>query len=85
MLLKALNYESGKLREQVIRFYTQNNASLLFLENEVGTLEKGKLADMIVLDTDPLLSSLKEFRATQVLATYLGGRLVYSLPGSSGF
>jgi predicted amidohydrolase YtcJ len=40
---------------------------------------------MIVLDIDPLLSSLKEFRATQVLATYLGGRLVYSLPGSSGF
>ncbi|MFT7652602.1 MAG: putative amidohydrolase YtcJ [Candidatus Azotimanducaceae bacterium] len=77
--------EEALTREQAIRFYTQNNASLLFLENEVGTLEKGKLADMIVLDTDPLLSSLKEFRATQVLATYLGGRLVYSLPGSSGF
>jgi aconitase A len=39
----------GFTREQAIRFYTRNNARLLFCEDRVGSLEPGKLADLAVL------------------------------------
>ena len=66
-------------REQAIRFYTINNAYLLFLENETGSLEKGKLADIVVLDRDLLTCAEDQIAGTKVLRTYLGGRLVYSV------
>jgi predicted amidohydrolase YtcJ len=72
-----LHPEEALTREQAIRFYTMNNAYLLFLEDQVGSLEAGKLADMIVLDRDLLTCKLDDVRDTQVVATYLGGREVY--------
>lgn len=36
--------------EQIIMGYTQNGARQLRMENEIGSIEKGKLADLIVLD-----------------------------------
>ncbi len=74
---KQLHREDGLSREQAIRFYTRNNAYLLFLDRDVGSLEKGKLADMIVLDRDILECPMDDFRQAQVLRTYLGGKLVY--------
>lgn len=64
-------------REQALRMYTSNNAWLLFKEHEVGSLEPGKLADFIVVDTDLLECPPEQIEKTQVLRTYLGGRLVY--------
>ena len=64
-------------REQAIRFYTINNAYLLFLEDETGSLEKGKLADVVVLDRDLLTCADDQIASTKVLQTYLGGRLMY--------
>lgn len=73
-----LHPEEALTREQAIRFYTINNAYLLFLEHTTGSLEPGKAADMIVLDRDLLTCPVDEIRDTQVLRTYLEGRLVYS-------
>lgn len=67
-------------REQAIRFYTSNNAYLLFLEHEAGSLEKGKLADLVVLDRDLLTCDADQIADTKVLQTYLGGKLVYERP-----
>jgi predicted amidohydrolase YtcJ len=64
-------------REQAIRFYTRNNAHLLFLEDKVGSLEPGKLADFVVLDTDLLRCTEDTIKDAQVLQTYLDGRLVF--------
>lgn len=64
-------------REQAIRFYTMNNARILFLDEVAGSLEKGKFADMIVLDRDVLRCKEDEIKDTQVLRTYLQGRLVH--------
>jgi predicted amidohydrolase YtcJ len=72
-----LHPEEALSREQAIRFYTINNAYLLFLENDLGSLEDGKLADMVVLDTDLLTCAEDDIRKTQVLRTYLDGKLVY--------
>ncbi len=67
-------------REEAIRFYTANNAWLTFEEKEKGSLEKGKLADFIVLDRDILTCALDEIRSIQVLETYLGGKKIYARP-----
>ncbi len=62
---------------QALRMYTINNAKIMFLDDVTGSLEPGKLADLIVVDRDPLSTPASELRQTQVLRTYLGGKLVY--------
>jgi predicted amidohydrolase YtcJ len=74
----ALHPEEALTREQAIRFYTANNAYLLFREMDTGSLEAGKLADFIVLDTDLLNCAADAFVRAQVLRTYLGGKLVFA-------
>ncbi len=69
--------EESLSREQAIRYYTANNAWLMFLEDKVGTLEPGKFADMIVVDRDLLTCPLDDVRDTKVLRTYVEGKLVY--------
>jgi len=69
-----LHPEHALSRVEAIRYYTINNAYILFSENELGSLEPGKLADFIVLDRDIMTCPLDEFPKTQVVATYLGGK-----------
>jgi predicted amidohydrolase YtcJ len=73
----VLHPEEALTREQAIRFYTANNAWLLFQEGEIGSLETGKLADFIVVDRDLLNCPVDDIRSTQVLRTYLNGKLVF--------
>ncbi len=73
----ALHPEEGLSREQAIRFYTANNARVLRSEDRLGSLEVGKLADLIVLDTDLLSCPAEGISGAQVLRTYVGGKLVY--------
>lgn len=68
--------EEALTREEAIRFYTANNAYIVFREKEVGSLEPGKLADFIVLDRDILKCPVDEIRAIQVRETYLGGKRI---------
>jgi len=74
----TLHPEEALTREQAIRFYTSNNAWLLFREKDTGTLEAGKFADFIVLDTDLLACPVDDIPRTRVLRTYLSGKSVYS-------
>jgi predicted amidohydrolase YtcJ len=73
-----LHPEEALSREQAIRFYTANNAYMIFREHQVGSLEPGKLADLIVLDTDLLTCPEDKIRDTKVLRTYLNGKMVYA-------
>jgi predicted amidohydrolase YtcJ len=75
-----LHAEEALSREQAIRFYTTNNAYLVFLDDQIGSLEVGKLADLIVLDRDLLACPLDDVKDTQVVATYAGGQQVFPLP-----
>ncbi len=74
---QKLRPEQALTREQAIRFYTMNNAHLMFMENEVGSLEKGKLADFIVLDRDILTCPEDQIASTQCLETFVSGRQVH--------
>jgi predicted amidohydrolase YtcJ len=72
-----LHAEEALTREQAIRFYTINNARLLFLEDRVGSLEAGKQADFVVIDRDLLTCPEDEIRGARALATYLDGKRVF--------
>jgi predicted amidohydrolase YtcJ len=75
-----LHPEEALSREEAIRFYTRNNAYLLFNEQNVGSLEPGRRGDFIVLDRDILTCPVDEIRDIQVLATYLNGKQIYAKP-----
>jgi hypothetical protein len=77
-----LHPEESLSRVQALLFYTRNNAYVLRMEDQVGTLEPGKLADVVVLDHDLLTCPEDQLRETRAVATYLGGRQVYPLPAS---
>ena len=74
---------SASRREQAIRLYTINNAYLTFEEKEKGSLEKGKLADFIVLDRDILTCPVEQVKDIQVERTFLGGKQVFERAGNS--
>ena len=73
-----LHPEESLSREQAVRFYTMNSAKILFLDDAVGSLEPGKLADFIVIDRDLLTTAEDQITGTRVLRTYLNGKQVYS-------
>jgi predicted amidohydrolase YtcJ len=64
-------------REQAIRLYTINNAYLHHEEKEKGSLEVGKLGDLIIVDRDILKCPVDEIKDVKVLATVVGGKVVY--------
>lgn len=64
-------------REQALRLYTINNAYLHREEREKGSLEVGKLADLVMTDRDYLTCPVDAVRDTRVLLTVVGGRVVY--------
>ena len=61
--------------------YTINAASALKQERTTGSLEAGKRGDFIVLDRDIFAIDPLDLHSTQVTATYLDGREVYSAKG----
>jgi predicted amidohydrolase YtcJ len=64
-------------REQALRLYTINNAYLNHEEKVKGSLEVGKLGDLIIIDRDFLTCPLREVPDTRVLYTIVGGKVVY--------
>lgn len=69
--------ENVLTREQTIRGMTIWAAKASFEEKEKGSLEKGKFADFIILDTDLMTCVPEAILKTNVLATFSGGRKVY--------
>lgn len=64
-------------REQAVRLYTINNAYLHREEKDKGSLEVGKLGDLIVIDRNVLTCPADDIRDTKVLLTVVGGKVVY--------
>lgn len=64
-------------RAEAIRLYTINNAYLHHEEKTKGSLEPGKLGDLIMIDRDLLSCPAGEIRETKVLLTVVGGKVVY--------
>ncbi|MFI7443287.1 amidohydrolase [Nonomuraea indica] len=58
--------------------YTAGTARVNHLDAETGTIEPGKLADLVVTDRDPYAIPAAELAGTSVVATYVGGRRVHA-------
>ena len=74
---EVLNPDQRLTRAEALRFYTINNARLHFEEKDKGTIEPGKLADLILVDRDPLTCPEDDLRTTRVVWTMVGGKLVF--------
>jgi predicted amidohydrolase YtcJ len=64
-------------RADAIKLATINNAWLTFEETEKGSIEPGKLADLIVLSEDPLTCPEPRLRDAEILMTMVGGKVVF--------
>jgi predicted amidohydrolase YtcJ len=63
--------------EQAVRCYTANNATAAFEEREKGTIEAGKLADLVVLNEDIYSIDPSRINSTRVDMTVLDGQILY--------
>lgn len=63
--------------ESAIRAVTSEAAWQLFSEDEIGTLEVGKFADMVILEADPRSVAPDEIKSIRVLETWMNGNQVY--------
>ncbi len=80
---KAYCTDQAVSAEQALRFYTQNSAYASFEENLKGSIEPGKLADMVVLDEDPTDVPAQQIMNVRVLATIVGGKPKFTRDGWS--
>ncbi len=64
-------------RQEALRAITMGNAWLTFEERDKGSIEPGKLADLVVLSDDILTCPEKRIEQMDVLMTLAGGRVVF--------
>jgi predicted amidohydrolase YtcJ len=69
--------EERSTLEDMIASFTYNGAYANFLEKEIGSIEVGKQADMIVLDQNLFEIPANEIARTQVLLTLIDGKEVF--------
>ena len=70
--------ENSLTRYEALMGMTSWAAYSNFEENEKGSIEKGKVADFVILDRDIMKVNEDQIFSTKVVATILGGNVVYS-------
>lgn len=64
---------------EILRSYTYGSAYGTHRENELGTLEAGKLADIVVLDRNLFETNVEDIRSTKVKMTIMDGKVIYKV------
>ena len=73
----VLGREQAATRSEALRMYTANPPLLTFEEQVKGSLEVGKLADLVVVSADPLVCPESEIKSIRPLCTLFGGEVVH--------
>lgn len=76
--------EEGLSLDSSLAMHSTRSAHQLHLEGLTGTLEPGKVADLIVLDRDLHGVDVSEISSTQVRYTFVDGQAVHEADGSGG-
>jgi predicted amidohydrolase YtcJ len=75
--VRVLGPEEAITREAALRLYTRGSAETCFMEDRVGSIERGKLADLAVLSDNPLTVPEDAIRDITSHLTMVGGRIVH--------
>ena len=70
-------FENTVSRKDALVAHTRTNAFILFKENDIGTLEVGKFADLAVLSADYMTVPADEIKDIESVLTMVGGRIAY--------
>jgi predicted amidohydrolase YtcJ len=73
----VLGEEHAITPQEALMLYTINNARIMGVDKERGSIEPGKLADLAVLSQDILNVPPDAIRDTKALMTVVGGKIVY--------
>jgi predicted amidohydrolase YtcJ len=74
---RALRETNTVSREDALIAHTRRNAFFLFQEDNLGSIQPGKLADLVVLDRDYLTVPVDQIKDIKSVMTIVGGRIVY--------
>ena len=77
MLGEQINPGQQIGRRDALRAYTRGNAWYLNRENDLGSIEPGKLADLVVLDKDYFSVSAAQMRRIRPILTVVDGKIVH--------
>jgi predicted amidohydrolase YtcJ len=64
-------------REQALIAHTRSNAYLFFRENDLGSIQAGRLADLVVTDKDYLTVPADQIKDIKSVLTIVGGKIFY--------
>jgi predicted amidohydrolase YtcJ len=72
-----VNGDQQLTRQEALRLFTRGNSWFLRMEDKVGTIEPGKLADLVVLNKDYFAVPEAEIKQIRSVMTVVNGRIVY--------
>jgi predicted amidohydrolase YtcJ len=72
-----VNADQQLTRQEALRLFTRNNSWFLHMENKIGTIEVGKLADVTVLDRDYFAVPDVQIKQIRSVLTVVDGRIVH--------
>ena len=78
---RVIGPEQRISREEALRMMTSHAAALTFEEGRKGSIEEGKLGDLVLLDGDFMSCPEDRIRDLRVRATVVGGKVLYEVPG----
>ncbi|HET9362127.1 MAG TPA: amidohydrolase family protein [Vicinamibacterales bacterium] len=76
-----VNGDQQITRQEALRLFTRGNSWFLRMEDRIGSIEPGKLADLVVLDRDYFTVPDVQLKQIRSLMTVVGGRIVHGSIG----
>jgi predicted amidohydrolase YtcJ len=76
-----VNADQQITRQEALRLFTRGNAWFLRMEDRIGTIEPGRLADLAVLDRDYFAVPDREIPRIRAVLTVVDGRVVHEAGG----
>ncbi len=74
-----VNGDQQLTRQEALRLFTKDNSWFLRMEDRLGTIETGKLADLVVLDRDYFTIPEADIRKIRSVLTIVDGRIVHQV------
>ena len=74
-----VNPDQHLTRAEALRLFTRNNSWFLRMEDKIGSIERGRLADLAVLDRDYFAVPDVEIKKIRSVLTIVDGKIVYDM------